>query len=258
MNKNTTAKVLKRMGIVLVAMPEPFTTPVGLACIVTAQCLSNSIKKARLAMIQKKKHNNFPEDFVYPNEVNRNNCYTRNRIDFYSYDRSKRYHIPVHYKYNYSAKAEPRPVPVIPEKIQTVEKYLVPDMKKLALMKADEFVRARTSEAADTRVSSKMIPHRVDLNALSRRYQNIQASETKADAEEAVPCPVNMQLLKQQRALEKIEKNKVEQAPKTEIRSRNIDVETLVKRYNKAPNTATPQIRNSSSFGPSYRLAMGC
>jgi hypothetical protein len=69
-----------------------------------------------------------------------------------------------------------------------------------------------------------------------------------------------MKLLAQHKKMEKLENDKAVQAPKIEIKSRAVDVESLLKRFKKTPgsNTVTPQIRNSPSFVPSYRLAMGC
>jgi hypothetical protein len=265
----TSAKVLKRMGIVLVTMPEPFTTPVGVACIIASQCLSRRIEQDRLNLIHKKKANRFPDDFVHPNEVNHNNNYDPQRVNFYSYDKGQRYNLPVQYKYNYTAKSSPRPVPVLPVKSTPSAENCKPmnvNMERLFQIKSEELARARTKTTGNAYPDFKMIPRKVNLDALARRYQEMESrtanfndSRTTGKSTELVRCTVNTKLLAQYKEMERMQNDKPVNVAVPEIRPCVVDAEELIKRYNKIPNSKLKmqETRTARPFLLGLRPAMG-
>ncbi len=226
MNNRTSINLLRQAGVVLIALPEPVTTGLGFACVAAAQYMANAQKKAQRELMRKKKHNRFPEDFIYPHEVD-NNCYTTKKLNFYSYDKGKRYGIPSCYQYNHQTMVRQAAAYVKPEKSQPSVK-IQPDLERLARIRAEEMLKSR--ESPNSHTEQKVTPRKVNMDALFKRYRNLnQPSST-----DVVPCKVNMSLLQQHRDSEKrqIEYANVK-APKIELRSRNIDAETLIKRYRK-------------------------
>jgi hypothetical protein len=106
-------------------------------------------------------------------------------------------------------------------------------MERLARAKAEEVLRTRESSSQHT--GQKMIPRKVNLEALSKQYQDLNKGNNKTDTD-IVPCKVNMRLLQQHRDSEKRQNENAKiKAPKLEIRSRDIDAETLITRYRKSP-----------------------
>jgi hypothetical protein len=232
MNTRTSINLLRQTGIVLIALPEPVTTGLGIACVAAAQYLSSVQRKAQRELVYRKKHNRFPEDFIYPNEVD-NNSYTTKKVNFYSYDRSRRHRIPAGYQYSYKAIEEQVATYIKPETSRPEQNHITPDMERLARAKAEEVLRTRESSSQHT--GQKMIPRKVNLEALSKQYQDLNKGNNKTDTD-IVPCKVNMRLLQQHRDSEKRQnENAKVKAPKLEIRSRDIDAETLINRYRKSP-----------------------
>jgi hypothetical protein len=120
---------------------------VGFACILASQYLSRRLKQTRLNLIYRKKGNRFPDDFIHPNAVNENNAYIPSRLNFYSYNRSKKYALPVQYEYNYNARAKLRPEP--PFKPDTGNRNIpAVNMKRLAGIRAEKFIRQGLKKAA--------------------------------------------------------------------------------------------------------------
>jgi hypothetical protein len=266
-SKKTGAKVLKRMGIVLVTMPEPFTTPVGVACIIASKYLSGRIEQARLNLIHKKKANRFPDDFIHPNEVNHNNNYNAQRMNFYSYDKGRRCNLPVQYKYNYISKSNPRPVPVSFVKSTPSAENCKPmnvNMERLFRIKSEELILARTKTTGDTQPAFKMLPRKVNLDALARRFYemetrtaNFNASNITGKSDELVRCTVNTKRLTLYKKMEKRQNVKPVAVP--EIRLHAVDANELIRRYKKTPNSK-PGLQKTGaarSFLQAFRPALG-
>jgi hypothetical protein len=234
MNNRTSINLLRQAGVVLIAFPEPVTTGLGFACVAAAQYMANAQKRAQRELIRKKKHNRFPEDFIYPHEVD-NNSYTTKKLNFYSYDKGKRYGIPSCYQYNHQTMAKKAASYVKPEKSQPTVK-IQPDLQRLARIRAEEMLKSR--ENPNSHTEQKVTLHKINLDALFKRYQNLN----QPSSADVVPCKVNMTLLQQDRDSEKRQiENASVRAPKIQLRPRNIDAETLIKRYRKLPfSSAAP------------------
>jgi hypothetical protein len=108
-----------------------------------------------------------------------------------------------------------------------------PDSERIPRIKAQTITA--TKKDLNNRTTPVTIPHKVDIEALSRRYRHLNKGNSE-DSAEIIKCNVNMKLLQKYRDNEKRqnESEKIK-TPKLELRFRDIDEETLVKRYRKEP-----------------------
>jgi hypothetical protein len=215
----------------MLALPEPVTTVVGVGFLAAAQYMSNSLEKARLKLLRRNKAGKLPEDFIYSAEINKN-CCNIDKLNYYSYDRGRRHRIAARFQYNRTAMESQGPFYTRQEMNQPVQKKdIEPDSARITRIKAQTTTALK--ERLSNRIEPETVPHKVNIEALSRRYQHLK-TETSEDNTEIIKCNVNMKLLQQHRDIEKRQNEDVKtKAPKLELRFHDIDAETLVKRYRK-------------------------
>jgi len=233
MNTRTSINLLRQTGIVMLALPEPVTTVVGVGFLAAAQYMSNSLEKARLKLLRRNKAGKLPEDFIYSAEINKN-CCNINKLNYYSYDRGRRHRIAVRFQYNRTAMESQGPFYNRQETNQPVQiNNDKPESERITRIKVQTVTVLK--ERLNNRIEPETVPHKVNIEALSRRYQHLNTENNEHNAK-IIKCNVNMKLLQQQRDLEKRQNESAKsQVPKLELRLRDIDAETLVKRYRKEP-----------------------
>ncbi len=233
MNTRTSINLLRQTGIVMLALPEPVTTVLGVGLLATAQYMSNSLEKARLKLLRRKKTGKLPEDFIYSAEINKN-CCNIDKLNYYSYDRGRRHRISARFQYNRTAMESQGTFYTKPEVIHPVQdKGIKPDSERITRIKAQTATALK--ERLNNRIAPETVPHKVNIEALSKKYRHLK-TETGEDNIEVIKCNVNMKLLQQHRDLEKRQNESAKtKTPKLELRFSDIDAETLVKRYRKEP-----------------------
>jgi hypothetical protein len=233
MNKRNSINLLRQTGIILIALPEPFTTPLGVACVAAAQYMSKSLEKARLKLLRRERPEKLPGDFIYNAEINKN-CCNINKLNYYSYDRGRRHKIAARFQYNRTAMESQGAFYTKPEMGQPVQNNdIKPDSERIARIKAQTATTLKNR--LNNRIEPEAIPHKVNIEALSRRYQHLNTISSE-DNTKIIKCNANMQLLQQHRDCENRQNENAKiKAPILELRFHDIDAETLVKRYRKEP-----------------------
>jgi hypothetical protein len=231
MNSKTGVNLLRQAGIILIALPEPTTTVLGIACIAAAQYLSKSQGKSRPKLSGQKKLNRFPQDFCFPDEFENNNR-TGKKLNYYSYDRCRSHRTAVRNQYKRQFIDTRSPYYVIPEGTQTIQNCdNIPEYKRPACIKVREIILSR--EQANQVIKPEISNHKLNIDAITKRYQYINR-RNEADAK-PVKCNIDMQKLQRYKDNDKrqYESAKIK-ASVPEIKLHNIDMDALVKRYSRA------------------------
>ncbi|MDD4873604.1 MAG: hypothetical protein PHE15_01320 [Dehalococcoidales bacterium] len=235
MNNKLIIKTLRQIGIVGVVLPDPVTTAIGVGFLAYAQYLSNADKKNRIKINHNKKSNRFPCDFAHPNVIDDNDVYTSYRINYYSYDRSRRdiNNIPVQYKYNHIAGSNPKPAPELINKSVTLPencRVLNVNRQWLFQLKAEGMLRKRIIPTDHAFPDFRMMPRRVNIDTLAKRYKQLENKTTNYNDSrvtgkdsDVIQCAVNTRLLACYKEMEKLENAKSVKTATPKIRSRIID-----------------------------------
>jgi hypothetical protein len=232
MNNKIGVNLLRQTGIILIALPEPVTTVLGIACIAAAQYISGSQEKAHPKFISRKKLNKFPQDFFFPGEFD-NSSLSAKRLNYYSYDRCRRHRIAVRNQYRHRIEDAHTLSYVKPQDIQTIHSNNIKsNLEYSARIKMKEIILSR--EHSNPHIRTVISNPELNIDALTRRYKYL--NERKEADTKTEKCYFDMKKLQKYRDNEKKQYEwSTIKAAESEIKFHEIDMDTLMKRYGKSP-----------------------
>lgn len=228
MNNKIGVNLLRQTGIILIALPEPVTTVLGIACIAAAQYISSSQKKIRSTFNGRKSLNRFPEGFFFPGEFD-NSSRRSKQLNYYSYDRCRRHRVAARNQYRRRVEYANTLLYVKPEGIQNIYcNNIKSNLERSARIKAQEIIVLR--EQSNPPVSTIISRPESSIEALARRYKSF--SERNAADTKIVKCNLDMKKLQICRDNEKKRYEwSTKKADEFEMRFHVIDMVALMKRF---------------------------
>jgi hypothetical protein len=229
MNNKIGVNLLRQTGIILIALPEPLTTVLGIACIVAAQYISSSRGNTYSKFIGRKKLNKFPEDFFLVDEFDTSSRRAK-PLNYYSYDRCKRHRTSVRNPYKRYIMNNLSDIYVKQDDNHPCcNTNIIPNLKHSIRIKAKELIQSR--EYSNLHINTEIINPELNIDALTRRYQYI--SESNNANNKIVKCNIDMQKLQRYKDKEKqqYESSKIK-ISESRIQFHDIDMDALIKRYN--------------------------
>jgi hypothetical protein len=186
-NAKTSIKLLRNLGIALIALPEPITTPFGAALVLTSRYLSRRLEASLSKLIRERVRQYLTHfkglKFNTARDVVRHTVATESLFLRYKVDDSPKVAASRHDAYGAAGKMIYHTI----DWKSLFLRYKVNDSPKVAASRHDAYGAA-----------GKMIYHTIDWKSLSRRYKTDSArTHTSSTVKGVVHHPLNMRLLSQ-------------------------------------------------------------
>ncbi|MFH0768187.1 MAG: hypothetical protein V1932_01300 [Chloroflexota bacterium] len=228
----TVYKLLRNLGIVLIAMPEPFTTPIGAAITLSAIYLSRRLEISQNKLLRETfknyldHHKRFSEDSTTPG----NTRYTQTVESSH----------PGQYEVSPGFKPNPRPL-VRQSSSDTGDNVICHtiDMEWLSRRyKTDDSPKVKPDWTDTSSTAQGVIHHTINMELLSRRYKSednawadSDTSRTSKIAEKTIHHTINIRSLPQW--------HKTDDAAPVKLEYHAINWLTLLRRYGLAAGSAS-------------------
>ncbi len=228
----TVYKLLRNLGIVLIAMPEPFTTPIGAAITLSAIYLSRRLEISQNKLLRETfknylaHHKRFSEDSTTPSKAR--------------YTQTVESSHPGQYEISPGFKPNPRPLvrQSSPDTGDNVICHTI-DIEWLSRrFKSDDSPKVKPDWASMSSTAQGVIHHTINMELLSRRYKSqyndwadSDVSRTSEIADKTIHHTINVRSLPQLR--------KTDDTTPAKLEYHAINWVTLLRRYGLAAGSAS-------------------
>jgi len=197
----TSIKLLRHLGIGLIALPEPITTPFGVALVFASRYLSRRLDASLYKRLRETLKHYLPHFKRFGDDADGESS-APGKVKRYT--QSEEHLIPWQYKGSRSVEASPRPS--VWQSWHDTRDDIVhntADMESLSRRyKADDSSKIESDWSGTSSTAEKVIHHTINMESLSRRYKADDSSKIESDwsdtsstAEKVIHHTINMESL---------------------------------------------------------------
>ena len=236
----TSIKLLRHLGIVLIALPEPIITPFGVALVLASRYLSRRLEASLNKRLRETLKDYLAHFKRFSDDADGESSAP---VRVKRYTQSEEHLIPWQYKGSRSVEASPRPS--VWQSWHDTRDDIVhntADMESLSRRyKADDSSKIESDWSGTSSTAEKVIHHTINMESLSRRFKgedssgaDFNSARTSGTVAGVVQHDVNRRLLSQ--------RYETDGVGPVKVRYHTVNMASLLRRYGSAAGS-TPALK---------------